>query len=63
MVASTERSMLRVMMTMDWPTAAIAVIEASTATCWMFDRVRNCGAARETSAPRTTMIATRLSSR
>src|SRR6478736_1702029 len=45
------------------PTAATATIEARTATCEMLSMVRNWGAANETRAPRTTMIATRLSSR
>src|SRR3954452_572049 len=45
------------------PTAATATIEARTATCEMLSTVRNCGAATDTSAPSTIMIATRLSSR
>src|SRR5258708_2860704 len=45
------------------PTAATATIEASTATCEMLSTVRNWGAAIDTRAPSTTMIATRLSSR
>ena len=36
------------------------MIEASTATWLRLSTVRNCGAASETSAPSTTMIATRL---
>src|SRR4051794_15260700 len=45
------------------PTAATATIDARTATCEMLSTVRNCGAASDTSAPSTSMIATRLSSR
>src|SRR5580765_5641618 len=45
------------------PTAATAMTEARTATWLMLATVRNWGAAIVTSAPSTTMMPTRLSSR
>src|ERR1700690_4440078 len=63
MVASTDRSTLRVRTTSASPTAATAMIEAWTATWLRFDDVRNCGAAIETMPLSTNMIARRLSSR
>src|SRR3954469_6066729 len=55
--------MLRVMTTSACPIAAMAVIEASTATWLMLLAVRNCGAAIVTSAPIASMTSTRVSSR
>src|SRR6476619_3386019 len=63
MVASTDRSTFLVITTRASPTAATAMTEARTATWLMLEIVRNWGAVRVTSAPRMTMIATRLSSR
>src|ERR1700730_9630074 len=51
------------MMTIASPMAARAMTEARTATWLRLETVRNWGAPRETSAPSTTMIATRLNSR
>src|SRR4051794_1957754 len=55
--------MLRVMTTSACPMAAIAVIDARTATWLMLLAVRNCGAAIVTSAPMASMTSTRVSSR
>ncbi len=63
MIASTDRSMPRVMMTSASPMAAIAVIDARTATWLKFSTDRNCGAMVVTSPPSTNMSATRVSSR
>src|SRR4029079_3279620 len=62
-VASTDRSTLRVRMTIASPTAATAMIEAWAVTWVRFDADRNCGACVNTNAPSTTMTTTRLSSR
>src|SRR6188472_622537 len=55
--------MLRVITTRAWPIAAIAVIDASPATCRRLSAVRNWGATSVTSAPITSITTTRLSSR
>src|SRR6185503_16886650 len=63
MVASTDRSMFRVMTTRACPIAAMAVIDARVATWLRLLAVRNWGAASVTPAPSTSMTMTRLSSR
>ena len=63
MMASTDRSIPRVMITIASPTAATAMIAARVATWLKLDTERNCGAMSDTPAPSTNMIATRLSSR
>src|SRR5436305_185254 len=55
--------MFLVITTRACPMAAMAVIDARTATWLRLPAVRNCGAATATSAPMTSMTATRLSSR
>ena len=61
--ASTDRSMLRVMTTSAWPTAATAAIDASDATFEMLLADRNWGAATDDTRANTIMIRTRLASR
>ena len=62
-IASTDRSTLRVMMTSASPTAAMAMMAESTSTEVRFEADRNCGAWMATSTPRPAITTTRLSSR
>ena len=54
-IASTDRSTLRVMTTSASPTAAMAMIDDSTSTAVRFDADRNWGAWMATSTPITTI--------